>query len=40
MPSSTVDKTVIAMDADTSTPFKVTVRNYDRSTDKNSTFAI
>ncbi|KTG04155.1 hypothetical protein cypCar_00020597, partial [Cyprinus carpio] len=24
MPGSTVDKTVIAMDADTSTPFKVT----------------
>lgn len=38
MPGSTVDKTVIAMDADTSTPFKVTVRIYDSSTDKNSTF--
>ncbi len=40
MPGSTVDKTVVAMDADTSTPFKVTVRNYDSSTDKNSTFTI
>lgn len=34
MPGSTVDKTVVAMDADTSTPFKVTVRIYESSKDK------
>lgn len=29
MPGGTMDKTVGAMDADSSTPFKVTVRIYD-----------